>query len=177
MFERIYLGVLFYKLNNISEIQRQTNRCRVYILKTLRALGLKNKQKNLSYSRGKRSKHYNWKNGKSLAWNGYIRVLKPEHPRALENGYVWEHILVAEKKLKRPLLYFGKGDPRNENVHHINGIKSDNRPKNVCVMTTLKQHADFEWENEEIKFPQSKASRKETPERYLNWLNKNRRRK
>lgn len=35
--------------------------------------------------------------------NGYPVVYLPDHPRAKSNGYVREHILVAEKYLGRPL--------------------------------------------------------------------------
>lgn len=114
-----------------------------------------------------------WKGGRHIAWNGYIRVLKRDHPRAGSNGYVWEHILVMEEKLGRPLKYYGKGDQRNETVHHINGIKTDNRPENLDVHLPM-DHSAREWKDSPLKYPQSKASQKITPERFQIWREKNR---
>lgn len=54
---------------------------------------------------------------------GYILVKMSNHPRASRN-YVYEHILVWERVHNRPL-------PKGWIVHHINGIKSDNRPSNL----------------------------------------------
>lgn len=66
----------------------------------------------------------NWKGGRRMQ-NGYIKVFTPKHPNAV-NGSVFEHRLVAEKMLGRYL----KSD---EVVHHLNGDKLDNSPKNLEV--------------------------------------------
>lgn len=50
----------------------------------------------------------------------------PEHPRADKSGMVLEHIPVLEEKIGRPLDW-----RRGEQVHHINGVKDDNRPENL----------------------------------------------
>lgn len=70
-----------------------------------------------------------WKGGVTRHKAGYLMVRKTDHPRAKSNsGYVFEHILVMEEKIGRYLY-------TNENVHHINGIKDDNRPENLELWT------------------------------------------
>lgn len=76
--------------------------------------------------------HPRWKGGRYITTQGYVRMQRPDHPRADKNGYVFEHLIVAEEKLGRRLV-------QNELVHHINECRSDNRPDNIEVMTK-KQH-------------------------------------
>ena len=70
----------------------------------------------------------NWKGGRFEDADGYIRIKMKGHPLADSNGYVREHRLVAEKKYGRKLK-------KKEVVHHLNGIRNDNSPKNLAITT------------------------------------------
>lgn len=64
---------------------------------------------------------------------GYMRCYAPWHPSSLRTGQVFEHVLVMEKKLKRLL-------GPDEVVHHINGIRHDNRIENLKIYNNQAQH-------------------------------------
>lgn len=65
--------------------------------------------------------------------NGYIRIYAPYHPYADIDGNVYEHRLIMENKLKRFLKPC-------EDVHHINGIRSDNREENLEYFISRSDH-------------------------------------
>ena len=80
----------------------------------------------------KGKKSFGWKGGRCKTALGYVLVYAPEHPRARSAGgtrpYVLEHILVWEQANGRQL-------PENHIIHHLNGIKDDNRPNNLVAIS------------------------------------------
>jgi hypothetical protein len=68
-----------------------------------------------------------WKGG-TTRHLGRVYVRKPGHPRATKDDYVFRYVLVAEEMLGRSLA-------PGEVVHHLNGVKDDDRPENLAVMT------------------------------------------
>ena len=80
-----------------------------------------------------------WKGGRSQIRKGYVRLLRPQHPRCSPNGYVPEHRLVMEAKLGRYL------EP-HEIPHHKNGDLGDNRPENLELFSSQSEHSKRHWE-------------------------------
>ncbi len=70
--------------------------------------------------------NWGWKGGRSIS-DGYIRVaVGAGHHR-------WEHRIVMEQMIGRPLK-------RGEVVHHINGVRDDNRPENLQLFASQSAH-------------------------------------
>jgi len=71
--------------------------------------------------------NHHWKGGKYKNSDGYIEVKVPSHPFGTKrDSYICEHRLVMEKLLGRYLQ-------PHEKVHHINGVRNDNRPENLML--------------------------------------------
>ncbi len=98
-----------------------------------------------------------FKTGKVVTVDGYVYVLCYNHPRANKKGYVLEHRLVIEAKLNHVTLdkwlqrgikgnYIKKSKflTKKEVVHHINGIKTDNRTENLMLFKSNAEHTKYE---------------------------------
>ena len=69
---------------------------------------------------------------------GYSLIWMPTHPRANKSRpYIPEHILIMEKNIGR---YISK----KENVHHKNGLRSDNRIENLQLFPSTSAHKTYE---------------------------------
>ena len=77
-----------------------------------------------------------WKGGKRYETDGYVRVLNKSHPKAAKSGYVLEHILVWEEANKMPV-------PDGHVIHHLNGIRNDNRISNLVALPRRKHHGEL----------------------------------
>lgn len=76
-----------------------------------------------------------WRGGRSKTASGYIRIIMPDDgfpAMAKVVGDIFEHRYIMAKALNRPLN-------SDEIVHHINGIKHDNRLQNL-LLTTRNNH-------------------------------------
>lgn len=94
------------------------------------------------YARGICRRHYqNWLRYRNPTYkkprihrtthgkSGYASVLAPEHPRADARQRVLEHVLVIEG-------YIGRYLYPHEQVHHLNGVRDDNRLENLELWST-----------------------------------------
>ena len=79
--------------------------------------------------------HPSWKGG-LLKNNGYIYILNHQHPSSDNKGYIARTHLIAEKIINRFLK-------KSEVIHHINGIKNDDRPENLYLFSSQSNHIKF----------------------------------
>ena len=63
-------------------------------------------------------------------------MYKPDHPHN-KRGYIREHRLVVESIIGKYLF-------KENDVHHINKIRSDNRANNLMVFSNRSAHIRYE---------------------------------
>lgn len=74
-----------------------------------------------------------WRGGRSLGRKPYVRIRCPQHPCADMTGRVPEHVLVMESMIGRFLC-------PAEVVHHRNRDTRDNRPENLMLCGSWREH-------------------------------------
>ncbi|MBM7661697.1 putative transcriptional regulator [Bacillus mesophilus] len=117
--------VNIHKEMEVKEIAKVTGCAPSTVRKYLHLHGLSIKNSRLGKTKG--AKNPNWKGGWSR--NGYKFVQDPQSGKSKR-----EHVLVIETFIGRELYV-------DEVVHHLNGVRDDNRLDNLLLMTK-KQH-DF----------------------------------
>lgn len=83
-------------------------------------------RKNTDYEMPSGTAHGNWNGGRYIDKQGYVNLNTGHGTRQLEHRVVMEKILGRKLKTR-------------EYVHHINGIRDDNRPENL-VLTHPTKH-------------------------------------
>ncbi len=83
----------------------------------------------------------NFKGGRYVDNNGYVRIHIYLPSDSYRGQAFYEHILIMEAHIGRPL-------EKGEIVHHINEEKTDNRIENLQIMTIrehLLHHRNIKW--------------------------------
>lgn len=114
-------GTVCYLLKNFGVCKRNRSEAQILAIKEGHTATTPSGRNNPNYKGG------------SISQRGYIYKLLPTHPRANVAGYVCEHILVWEEANGRSL-------PDGWCIHHLNGIRKDNRPVNLFALPKRSHH-------------------------------------
>lgn len=120
----------YNKVSNVDLCKLIPQKTALAIYKKAYKMGFRKTKENefLNRSIGNRGEKCNfWNGGVSKSSNGYRLLKIPTHPRADRKGYVLEHIVVFEMET-------GICVPEDCCIHHLNGVKDDNRIENLCMM-------------------------------------------
>jgi len=75
-----------------------------------------------------------WKGGRTIASNGYVLIrVGASNPLADVRGYAYEHRIVMSNYIGRWLIH-------SEQIHHVNGNKTDNRIENLELVGSFADH-------------------------------------
>jgi len=89
-----------------------------------------------------KSNNWNWKGGKTITKEGYVRIKRYRHPLADSNHYIFEHRIVMENFLRKNFPNSSNLITKNGkkflnpkiDVHHIDKNKKNNKIDNLeCV--------------------------------------------
>ena len=110
----------------------------------------------------RRDNHPNWKGGFFFD-HGYKYVKCPPEYAGMQNqaGYVSEARLVAAKKIGRALT-------AEEIPHHLNGIKTDNRPSNIMLFSSRRATCSTEMGQGKGKYHRVKCPPEYASMSYIN---------
>ena len=87
-------------------------------------------------------KHPNWKGGfVTQRDDGYIQIMKKNHPNVNKSGYVMLHRLIMEAHIGRVLR-------NDEVVHHINKDVRDNRIENLELFKNGSEHQQHHYKTD-----------------------------
>lgn len=162
----------YNKVSNKRLCELLPHKTELAIYKKAYAMGFRKSKaiEHLNRSLARKEKNnYRWKGGKAKTSGGYKLVKKPGHHRADSKGYVLEHIVVWEKAHCQSV-------PDGYVVHHINGIKTDNRPDNLQLMSASEhsiyhnQHRIYSDETKR-KISQKAKERLSSPENHPAYKN------
>lgn len=86
--------------------------------------------------------------------NGYRVIYLPEHPKSMKsdnwNGWVYEHIAIAEERLGREIR-------EGEVVHHLDTNRANNLPSNLLVLEEPQHNKLHAWMDKHFIIPKPGA--------------------
>ena len=110
-----------------KEIARVMGCSPANVTKHMRDMGLSRTNKEAQRLRSVQGKSTGPRKGGRKMNRGYVGIYMPDHRLADVKGYVREHCYVWEEHNQMQI-------PSKWHVHHLNGVKDDNRPENLVAM-------------------------------------------